>query len=196
LWVFVLLIGAGLSARALEIPLKHGGRGGSAVAVVDMEKIFQEFPETKKARADYYAEVERRRRDLAQMEIELEELGREIPAPSAGTAAGVALTTGTPLAASLGFAVPPRAPLDPSVLADKREALEKARREAAQALTALEDERSARIMGKLQRALTQLAEEKGIALVVDKSTILYGEAAVDLTDALSRRVRGLPEEER
>ena len=42
-------------------------------------------------------------------------------------------------------------------------------------------------------ALVQLAEENNISLVVDKSSILYGQAAIDLTAKLRRRVRGLPD---
>jgi Skp family chaperone for outer membrane proteins len=63
-----------------------------------------------------------------------------------------------------------------------------------QTLRAFEAERSKKILGRLYKELVQLAEEKGIRLVVDKSAILYGEDTVDLTEALHRRVRGLPEE--
>jgi Skp family chaperone for outer membrane proteins len=45
----------------------------------------------------------------------------------------------------------------------------------------------------LHKALVDVATERGVAVVVDKSSILYGENAVDLTEALHRKVRGLPD---
>jgi Skp family chaperone for outer membrane proteins len=65
--------------------------------------------------------------------------------------------------------------------------------DAAAALRDFESKQSARILGQLHKALVELATERGIAVVVDKASILHGENAVDLTEALHRKVRGLPE---
>ena len=58
---------APLSLHALEIPLTRGsGESGTTVGVVDMEAVFQAYPETQKAKRQYFNELARRRQDLAQ----------------------------------------------------------------------------------------------------------------------------------
>jgi Skp family chaperone for outer membrane proteins len=195
------------SARALEIPLKKaGGDGGTTVGYVDMEAVFQEYPETAKARKAYYAELAKRREALAERERELSALredlrrlreGRQAPAgapASAGAADSAETSTGT---VSATPAAPPGEdiPKREKDLAEKETALEQSRADAAKSLKELEETRSLQIMGKLYNALVQLAEENGIGLVVDKSSILYGRPAIDLTGKLNRRIRGLPEVE-
>ncbi|MBL8023503.1 MAG: OmpH family outer membrane protein [Elusimicrobia bacterium] len=193
----------------VEIPLHRGaGTGGTSVGYVDMEQVFRDYPETIKAREDYQKEVLRHKTELAARETALDEFKHgidlssgESPSPfsldvssiSQGSADTVRVSTATGGASS--SAVPADRKLPPPELILKRtEELEKARATSAQTLRAFEAERSKKILGRLYKALVQLADEKGIRLVVDKSAILYGEDTIDLTEALHRRVRGLPEE--
>ena len=44
--------------------------------------------------------------------------------------------------------------------------------------------------GLIYKALKDLANEEQVTLVVDKSSILFGSAEIDLTDKLQQRVRG------
>ncbi len=207
-----------VSARSLEIPLKRGSREGTRVGFVDMEKIFREYPETQKARADYFKELERRRADLADKEREVTRLEGEADAweeTISPPAVSTGLFTLPPvLASSATAAAPPLSPAPGAELAlssstvpgggqslarreaeikKRREELDAARQSAAKMLKDLEDKRSLQILGSLYKALVQVAEEKGVEMVVDKTAILYGQNAVDLTEALSRRVRGLPD---
>lgn len=160
---------------------------------VDMEKIFREYPDTQKARAEYYKVLERRRGELAALEQELTRL----EAPSEAPAASPAPSTGL-------FSLPPElavstpvAEVDPAEREAerqrKKEEITAARRTAAQELRALEEKKSLQILGTLYKTLTQLAQERGVDVVVDKSFVLFGQEAVDLTEPLARRLRGLPD---
>jgi Skp family chaperone for outer membrane proteins len=46
------------------------------------------------------------------------------------------------------------------------------------------------ILGKIYQALRDVANEEQVVVVVDKSSILYGDANIDLTEKLQERVRG------
>ena len=199
------------AALALEIPLKKGSGEATRVGFVDMERIFREYPETQKARAEYFQEVERQRAALAERERQLASLTDQMaalqsavaqpPAAEAVSSTGAAPSLSTGAAPTPAISTATAAAVEEG-LAKRSSELEKrkaeltlARQTSAQALRDLEARRSKQILGSLYKALTQLADEKGVGLVVDKSAILYGQEAVDLTEALSRRVRGLPEEE-
>lgn len=206
-YIFLFLVGgmAFSPIRALEIPLEKGAGRGSGVGYVDMELIFQEYPETQKAKKEYFAELTKRREALAQREEELAtlrqqlgvlrlELGKmnEAGAPSAETSTD---TAQAPAVSTVSVSAVRDTILEREKgLAEKEAGLEQARAEAAKAVKDLEERRSLQIFGKLYSALVQLAEENNVSLVVDRASILYGQAAVDLTDKLSRRVRGLPDE--
>jgi Skp family chaperone for outer membrane proteins len=240
-------------ALALEIPLTRGGegKGGVTVGYVDMEAIYQEYPETQKAKEEYYIELENRRQILAERDKEGSELREklmvlrttlvDLDAPPPAEQAPLALpdvpaaSTDTALAPSLSTApaaaptpeaakkedwlalLDKRFPTKPSasqdlfinktslgsakesirqqenLLARQESQLDDERKTAAQEMKNLEQKRSMQIFGKLYKALVQLADEKGLSLVVDKSSILYGQTGLDLTDSLRRRIRGLPE---
>ncbi|HRY29781.1 MAG TPA: OmpH family outer membrane protein [Elusimicrobiota bacterium] len=214
---------------ALEIPLGRGGSGGgSTVGYVDMEAVFQEYPETQKAKEEYYRELADKRAVLADREKELADLKeqlsilratlKEMQAGMAQAAAAASTETvtenseetstdtaaGEPPAKSLAMdlgissgsitAVNETLVQREKALAEKETGLEEARRQAVQSLKEFEERRSLQIFGKLYSALVQLAEEQGISLVVDKNSILYGQNAMDLTEKLRRRVRGLPDD--
>lgn len=211
LFSFVVII-AGAVVGGVEIPVRRGGASGAAVGYVDMELVFREYPEAKKAREDYQKEVVRHKGELADRERALADLKRELESLKAAALPVAAVETSSAAADSLTPAVSTDTVATPSistataaVLAEglkrreeqllKRETeLEEARESSAKALRAFEATRSKTILGRLYKALVELAEERGIRLVVDKSAILYGQNTIDLTEALNRRVRGLPEE--
>lgn len=230
-------------AHALEIPIKRGGPEGASVGYVDMEIVFREYPEAKKAREEYRVELARQKSELSQREQALDDLKREIEllkenlsSPTtmdSSSSTVVAMSSSTlpstekKLDGSLGVGtstspfmrappasdpeskiVPvesgltPRAPVSSLAEISKREEillkrqkeLEDARASSAKSLQSFEASRAKTILGRLYKALVELAKERGIRLVVDKSAILYGENTIDLTESLNRRVRGLPEE--
>jgi hypothetical protein len=75
-------------------------------------------------------------------------------------------------------------------LNDKKSELEEMRRQAKADLASFEGQQSQLILGKIYQALRDVAVEEQVSVVVDKSSILYGDAAIDLTEKLQQRVRG------
>lgn len=183
-FVFALLCSAVFS-QALEIPLERSAssKKGAVVAFVDMERVYQQFPETLKAKQEYKEQLEKLKRDLSEKEASLEDLRQQLEVLTAAQSSedGAALQANTSQ--------------KQQDLAAQETSLDDARARAVEALGAFEKKRTAQIFGKLYKSLVQLADEKGVDIVVDKASLLYGQAALDLTETLSRRVRGLPEPE-
>jgi Skp family chaperone for outer membrane proteins len=197
------------SAHAMEIPVTRGsGHEGVSVGYVDMEKIYEEYPETHKAKKDFYTELAKRRRILADKEKEMADL-RERLSVLRSSLEEVDGSSTSVVSSSKTVAVSSAPVITPEVLEATRSSLvqqeqllkehevelEKDRQDALEEFKQLEERKALQVLGKLYKALVQLAEEKGIDLVVDKSSILYGQHAFDLTEKLSRRVRGLPDDD-
>lgn len=190
----------------MEIPLERGaqaqkGRGNKSLVIgfVDMDLIYQQFPETKKARQDYQIQADKIKQALSDKEAELDDLREQLSILSAAEGSHSASTATVPGSslppAGLGSA-PAMSTADKArMLADDEKDLAAAKKEAAAALLEFERIRAQQIFGKLYKSLVQLADEKGVDMVLDKSSLLYGQGGLDLTDALSRRVRGLPDED-
>jgi Skp family chaperone for outer membrane proteins len=202
-----LFVAAG--AVALEIPLKQsfGEGAGTSIAYVDMETIFQQFPETAKAKEQYYQQVADRRETLAQKEKELVDLREQLsvlrstleasqsaPSTEQAVSESTAVTvSGLNVSTASLAAVAQSLTQREQLLQEKEASLKREQLQAVEELKRLEEQRTLQIYGKLYNALVQLAEEQGVSLIVDKTSILYGQKALDLTDRLSRRVRGLPD---
>jgi Skp family chaperone for outer membrane proteins len=207
---------------ALEIAVQRSlskKRDSQTVAFVDMERVYQEFPETRKARQEYLEQADKLKQSLADKAAELSDLRDQLAvlrdassadaiAASTAAAAPPSIATGTTKGAlpavpavSTGTLQVPRIVLPPSIdlqqreqtLADQETALAQAQADAARTLSEFEKKRAAQIFGKLYTALMQLADERGVDMVLDKSALLYGQGGLDLTEDLSRRVRGLPD---
>jgi len=59
-------------------------------------------------------------------------------------------------------------------------------------LIEIESRRSEILLGKIYKAVREVARESGVSVVVDKSQILYGQGSVDLTDTVIKRLEGSP----
>ena len=77
-------------------------------------------------------------------------------------------------------------------LAKKQEALRLAQRQAERELLEYETGKSEMILGRIYIALKELAVKEGVSVVVDKRTILFGHAAVDLTGKLIKNLEESP----
>ncbi len=185
----------GPSIHALDIPLSggtDGGGGGLRIGYVDMDKIFQIYPQTQAAKEDYAKQLKKKRELLASKEAELRDVEGKISVLESTLKQGGASATppaaeGAPdAAASVGQnIVKMRDDLD----ARKTELVE-LRKQATADLAAFQAQQSQLILGKIYQALRDVAVEEQVAVVVDKSSILYGDASIDLTDKLQQRVRG------
>jgi Skp family chaperone for outer membrane proteins len=193
-----LLGGAGARVTALEIPVENiSTTAGTAVGFVDMEKIFQEFPETEHAKVEYFEDIEKKRLALLDKELEIKNLKDRIDAlkksidtGTSAAAAGISPSTGTinAVAASAQDAAATLI-LRQQELDEKEKGLETERLKIEQDLVDEERHRSQAILGHIYVVLQELAEEAQVNVVVDKSSILYGTAQVDLTEKLRERLR-------
>jgi Skp family chaperone for outer membrane proteins len=210
-FLMMTLVSAVLSAAAMEIPVQRGAssssKRGMVIAFVDMDRIYKEFPETNQARKEYQEQAGKMKSVLSDKEAELADLREQLSILKAAAQGDPAAAPGTSgvKASSATAAGPAPAELaqiannleeKEALLADQEATLAQARREAVKALSEFERQRAAQIFGKLYKSLVQIADEKGVDVVLDKSALLYGQGGFDLTEALSRRVRGLPDEEK
>jgi Skp family chaperone for outer membrane proteins len=191
---------AASSAFALEIPLggqiEGGGGKGTAVGYVDMDRIFAIYPQTKLAKEDYAKQLQKKRDQLAEKEAQVNNLKSKIAVLE--STAKQAQNAPAPDAANVSDAqVEASAAKSPQQLDDMKQQLEAqmaeyedTRKQAEQDLAAFQTQQSQMILGKIYEALRDLAQEAQVTLVVDKASILYGDAAIDLTDRLQAKVRG------
>jgi len=61
--------------------------------------------------------------------------------------------------------------------------------EADHGLLDVESRKTDQVLARLYRAITEIAHREGVSVVVDKTTILYGHPAVDLTDKVLQHLR-------
>ena len=54
----------------------------------------------------------------------------------------------------------------------------------------LESRKSEILLGKIHKAVQEVARKEGVSVVVDKGSILYGHNAVDLTEKVLRQLKG------
>jgi Skp family chaperone for outer membrane proteins len=71
--------------------------------------------------------------------------------------------------------------------------LTREREEADHGLLDVENRKTDQVLARLYRALTEVARREGVSVVVDKTTILYGHKAVDLTDKVLKYLREAPQ---
>jgi len=58
-------------------------------------------------------------------------------------------------------------------------------------LVDIESRRSEILLGKIYRAIRDVARENGVSVVVDKAQILYGQPSVDMTEKVIRKLEGI-----
>lgn len=182
---------------ALAIEIQVGGNGnnngaGNVVGYVDMEKIFHEYPETKKAMLDYQKEVSKKREDIARLESQLLELKQKKAVmentfmESTSTTNVVSLSTEPDKSGNYETTL---SELN-SQIEQQNKSLVETKTGAERELIAMEERRSLSILGKIYKTMEKLAEAEGVSVVVDKSSVLYGVPGVDLTEKLQKRLRG------
>ena len=194
------VLGAASGAAALEIPLggaAEAAAGGTAVGYVDMDRIFQIYPQTQAAKEDYAKQLEKKRQQLRDKEAEVSSLRSRLavlestlkdleqPQPPADPNAAQPAQPGDSAARGQQNVAEMKKQLETQVAE-----YEEMRKQAERDLATFQGQQSQIILGKIYQALRDLAQEEQVTLVVDKSSILYGDAAIDLTEKLQAKVRG------
>jgi len=195
-----------MKATALEVALtgEFKDTGGQKFGVVDMQKIYQLYPQTLNAKDDYLKKLEEKKDFLSKKQQELEKIKNQIAVlettfKSAPPSDMRTSTSATTIAASTSTASPKVStdtltnkslPELKNDLQAKEADYVDARKLAEEDLKAFEKQQSQFILGNLYKSLKELADEEQVAIVVDKSSVLYGSSAIDLTDKLLNKVRG------
>jgi Skp family chaperone for outer membrane proteins len=158
------------------------------------------YPQTQAAKEDYAKQLKKKREQLAEKEAALAEIQSRAAVLESTLKQGAPPTAPTVAdSSSTVSAVPSADPLANAAqslatmkrdLEEKKSELEDTRKQAAADLAAFESQQSQLILGKIYQALRDVANEEQVTVVVDKSSILYGDASIDLTDKLQQRVRG------
>ncbi|MBI3551195.1 MAG: OmpH family outer membrane protein [Elusimicrobia bacterium] len=109
---------------------------------------------------------------------------------SSAAAAPAAVATGTAPAISPALAeLDAKIALKAKALADKENDYKDYQAAQEKNLLDLESRRSEILLGKISKAIQDVAHQEGISVVVDKSTIVFGHGAVDLTDKVLKRLQ-------
>jgi Skp family chaperone for outer membrane proteins len=75
----------------------------------------------------------------------------------------------------------------------KEEALARERNETDRGLVSIEGRKTDQVLVRIYAAITAVARQESISIVVDRSTILYGHQGVDLTDKVLQYLRSAPQ---
>ncbi len=201
---------------ALELSLEENKALRGNIGFVDTQRVFRAFPETVKAKENFEEavrqaeeQVNSRKAGLLRLRSELDALKVQraaaaqpapVPAPTAQavnvSSPTLAVAVATPAPAALTPAPAATVALDEEIARKTAELARQessAREEQAAAeknLLDLESRRSEILLGKIYRAVQEVALREGISVVVDKSGIIYGHSAVDLTDKVLKYLRG------
>lgn len=138
------------------------------IGFVDVSKAFDEYPETQKATNILNNEIEERK-------VKIDTLQREI--------AG--------LKQEIGVSKDEKEQEKKQMLIDqKTEELREYASEARAFLTKREQELTKEIIDRIDEAIKRVATKKRVSIVVEKNSILYGAAELDLTDEVIKNLKG------
>lgn len=166
-----------LPASQMQVAPKRG----VVIATVDLEKVFQVYPATKKARQDLEGIIVVKETEIASKRVEVFKLIEDIQKIKAQ----VQIDTTTPTA-----------PVDAAALTQKEEELKNKKEElktlqknVEKNLEDLEQAKAKTLLGRVYEALKELAQEKNVDIIVDKNAILWGSSKLDLTRDLIEKLK-------
>ena len=139
---------------------------GANIAFIDSQKVFNSHPETKNASKVLNKEVEQRQTELKVAEEEILAMREELTKPLSEDARRRKEAT----------------------IKVKLEELEKSRQSALSALDEKRIKLEAGINRKIYEAIEAIAKEKGIDLVLDKNSVIYGIPTSEITDEIIERM--------
>ncbi len=121
-----------------------------------------------------------------------------MPAPVVvSTVAAPSVVVSTPAAAAPAAALPSALQVLDDKIAQKTAELSRKETDfreyqaaTEKSLLDLESRKSELLLGKIHKAVQEIARKEGVSVVVDKGSILYGHNAVDLTEKVLRHLKG------
>lgn len=134
-----------------------------SVATVDLQKLFKQYPETKKAEDRLAAMAELKKKDLADSAQELQDLQKELDG------SGSILSAKTKARKETEFK-------------DKAQKYQTLKDQIQTELAMKENEMSQQILKEIKDLAAAEAKQRGIDLVLDTEKTVYVRDGVDLTD--------------
>jgi Skp family chaperone for outer membrane proteins len=64
--------------------------------------------------------------------------------------------------------------------------------DADRGLLDVESRKTDQVLARIYRAVSEVSRREGVSVVIDKTTILYGQPAVDLTDKVLKYLQETP----
>lgn len=185
-------------------------RRGIVIATVDLERVFAAYPATKKAKEELGRLILIKENEIATKRAEVFALTEEIaklkstepappaPPPPPETLPGMPASTQTMVTTPLDTPPPstPTPAMTPEAISQrevdlkrKKEELKLLERGAEKNLEDLEQAKTKTILAQIYIGLRELAQEKGVDMIVDKNSILWGASKLDLTDPLLQKLK-------
>lgn len=163
-----LLAGSPISAHA-EAPAAPAA--GQTVAFVDLQKALNNCTEGKEAKKRLEADFERRQKELEKKKADLETFAKD-------------------LESSAAMLTPERKQAKMNEYQERYKALSEEFDRHQRELARAEQTATADIMKRLVELASRIAQEKGYAMVVEKSAVVFAAPALEMTDELIRRFDG------
>jgi Skp family chaperone for outer membrane proteins len=201
--LFTLTLSSG--GNCIEISLTQNRGELGSIGYVDIERVFNSLPETKEDRESLNLEIINNQDRLKEKEKLVAELGKDLKLLKEQ----LKLLTPEEVSDKGENDESKLTPEDKSVkeleersredlkkaiakkeqeLKNRKAEMEQFRSRIEQTLLEKEDQKIEVIMGRIYRALRELANEERVSVVIDKKNILYGQKVVDLTDKLLRKL--------
>ncbi|MDI6736353.1 MAG: OmpH family outer membrane protein [bacterium] len=146
------------------------------IGIIDGKRIFEEHPDAKKAKEQLIKELKQKQKEINAMSAEIEKLEEDIES-------------------NLLLSDEERARMETKVDKKKQAAL-KYSQEAETYLNDKEEELTRQITEKVYLLIKQIAQEKGLSVVLENNYVLYAEDNLDITGDVLARIIATTKKER
>lgn len=157
-----------LLVSLLVVVPSYGATGNIRIGFVDVSKVFDEYPETKKATEVLNKEIEVREAKIGSLQSEITQIEKEIQ----------------------GLENEKAVEKKRAILEEKKRELKEYADDARRYLIEREQELTKAILEKIYEAIRKVAAKKKLSMVLEKKTILYGAKDLDLTSEVIKVLKG------
>lgn len=124
--------------------------------------------------------------------VALSSTTRVLPLAAAPAAPAASVAPGPPSLAMRALDLDNKIIALQNEILSKEQALATERNTTDRGLVSIEGRKTDRVLANIYRAITAVAQEEGISIVIDRASILYGHQGVDLTDKVLHYLRSSP----
>lgn len=138
------------------------------IGVIDGRRIFDEHPDAKKAKEQLVKELKAKQKEIQFMTSEIDKLESDVQS-------------------NLLLSDEERAKMETEI-DKKKQAAQKYSQEAEAYLSGKEEELTKQITEKVYLLIKQVAQEKGITVVLENNYVLYADEGLDITEDVVARI--------